>query len=401
MVYTFNDIKNTEVEESSQVLFICGTYSIFNYIVENRCRTLCKGELRYDLSDLTEFDAVDTGGSWENLSFDDFLIYSKGRKLLGKWFCSVDYSNLSKKQQEQINAYIKRPSEFSLLVVLVTDWKLIKKLKANKQFLNSKVINLIDLSWPNRKGLIEVLSDMFAVRGVKVEKKALELFIMRLGRQYGDYQEQIDIICAGNGGNEINYSMMLGYLDGVVNYAIDDFVRSILKPVRKDEIYKNRKVYKVLNTLIDDVGVKSLVWKLKSRVALYIEYRLNINNGNIPILVPYSVKAVQEKLPKDSVIKRVGEESFRINAEIASLTTIKDWYYIKMLLDSVSIRSTDEECLRVLFAVIHRGVYSTDKMLNLVGLKDVLNEGLYGVDTCKCVDDIMASNGSNNRVNGD
>lgn len=388
MVYTFNDIKNTDVENSSQVLYICGPHSVFNYIVENRCRVMCKGEMDIGISGMTEFEVADTGGSWDNLSFDDFLVYSKGRKLLGKWYCSIDYANLSKAKQEQVDNYIKKPREFSLLVVLVSDWKLIRKLKTNKVFMNSKTVNLIDLSWPNKRALVEVLGDMFADRGVKVEKKALELFIMRMGRQYSDYQEQIDIICAGNNGKEINYSMMLGYLDGVVNYAIDDFVRSIIKPVRKDEVYKNRKSYKVLNTLIDDVGAKSLVWKLKSRVALYIEYRMNINNGLIPILVPYSVKAVQEKLPKDSIIKKAGEESFKINAEIASLTTIKDWYYIKMLLDSVSGRSTEEECFRVLLAIIHRGAYNTDKLLNLMGVKDVLSEGLYNLDTAKCAEDI-------------
>ena len=121
---------------------------------------------------------------------------------------------------------------------------------------------------------------------------------------------------------------------------------------------------------------------------MYIEYRSNINNGNIPILVPYSVAAVQERLDEKSPIKKVSDIAFKRNAKIASLTTIKDWYYIKMLLGSAGKYQTDEQALRALMAVIHRAVYPQEKLMNLIGIKDVLAEGLYDIDTRLMEEDI-------------
>lgn len=388
MIYNFNDIENTDLEEKSQVLFICGSHSIFNYIVVDRCREFIKGNVIFDLSLFDEFNIDSDAENLENLSYDDFMNYVKGRKLVGKWYCSVDYSLLSKKQQEGLGTYIKKPNQNGLLVVTVSDWKDVKGFKGSKVVQKSNVTNLIDLSWPNRKTLESVLRNMFKKRGLTVEDSAIRLFIMRMGNQYNDYAEQIDLICVGNSGKIITYQMMLSYLDGITNYAIDDFVMAIIKPVKKDKIVVTRKAYKVMNTLMEDVGVQGLVRILRRRVDMYIEYRSNINNGNIPILVPYSVAAVQERLDEKSPIKKVSDIAFKRNAKIASLTTIKDWYYIKMLLGSAGKYQTDEQALRALMAVIHRAVYPQEKLMNLIGIKDVLAEGLYDIDTRLMEEDI-------------
>lgn len=392
MIYTFKDIEDTKVETNSGVLFICGSHSIFNYLIMDRCRELTKGNLIFDTSLFDEFNLSSDADNIENLSFDDYMIYVKGRKLVGKWYCSVDYSLLSKKQQEFLGTYIKKPNQNGLLVVLVSEWKDIKGFKGSKVLQRSEVSNLIDLSWPNRKVLESVLKGMFKSKGVIVEDNAIQLFIMRMGNQYGDYAEQIDLICVGNKGNTITYQMMLSYLDGITNYAIDDFVMAIIKPIQKDKVVLTRKAYKILNTLIEDVGVQSLVRILRRRVDMYIEYRLNINNGNIPILVPYSVAAIQEKLDNKSAIKKVSDITFKRNAKIASLTTIKDWYYIKMLLGSAGKYQTEEQNLRALMAVIHRAVYEQQKLMNLIGIKDVLSEGLYDIDTRVLEADIQKNN---------
>lgn len=387
MIYSFKDIKNLDIDKKSYILFLGGNYPIFSNMVSDRCSESCKGELKLDLSMFDEFNIDSSVESSEKISFDDFLLYVKTRKLVGKWFCSVDYKNLTKKQQELLVEYMKKPSENGILVIYLNDWKNLKGFHKSKIVQKSPNVNLLDLSWPNRKVLHGLLQDIFAERQVKVIDSAIQLFIMRMGNQYNDYMEEIDKICLGNEGKEVSYQMMLSYLDGITNYAIDDFVMAIIKPVRNDKIVLNRKSYKVLNTLMDDLGAKGLVRKLRSRVETYIEYRIHINNGNIPILVPYSVEEVQKKLPDTSVIKKISDVSFKRNAKIASLTTLKDWYFIKMILESASKSNNEEDYVRVLMAVIHRGIFPQDRLLNLIGIKDTLNEGIYDLNIRKVVED--------------
>lgn len=387
MIYSFKDINNLDIDKNSYILFLGGSYPIFSNMVADRCANSCKGELKVDLSMFDEFNIDASVEAVEKIDFDSFLVYVKTRKLVGKWYCSVDYKNLTKKQQESLIDYIKHPSENGTLVVYLHDWRDVKGFSKNRIIQKSPNVNMLDLSWPNRKVLQGLLIDMFKERKVSLNDSAAQLFIMRMGNQYNDYMEEIEKICLGNEGKEINYNMMLSYLDGITNYAIDDFVMSIIKPVKNDKIVLTRKSYKVLNTLIDDLGAKGLVRKLRSRVNTYIEYRININNGNIPILVPYSVEEVQKKLPDSSVIKKVSDVSFKRNAKIASLTTLKDWYFIKMILESASKSKDEQDYVRVLMAVIHRGIFPQDRLLNLIGIKDTLDEGLYSLDIRKVVED--------------
>jgi hypothetical protein len=387
MIYKFVDIQNEEIEKNSQILFVAGSYPIFSNMIVDRSNDLCKGAITFDLSLFDEFNLDTAADAYDKLDFDSYLTYVKGRKMVGKWFCSVDYKNLNKKQQESLVEYMKYPSDNGLLVVVLTDWRDIKGFSKNKSIQKGSKLNLIDLSWPNRKVLQDVLLKLFKDKGVDVDTSAIQLFIMRMGNQYNDYMEEIDKICLGNDKKRITYQMMLSYLDGVTNYAIDDFVMAIIKPVKNDKVVITRKAYKVLHTLVDDLGARGLVMKLRSRVNLYIEYRLNINNGNIPILVPYSVKEVQEKLPDNSIIKNVSDVSFKRNAKIASLTSIRDWYFIKMILNSANNSNSDEDYMRVLLAVIHRAIFNQDRLLNVIGVKDILDEGLYDLDIRKVGED--------------
>lgn len=387
MIYNFKDINNLDIDKNSYILFLGGNYPIFSNMVSDRCAEGCKGELKVDLSMYDEFNIDASVEAIEKIDFDSFLMYVKTRKLVGKWFCSIDYKNLTKKQQEYLVDYMKHPSENGLLVVYLHDWRDVKGFSKNRIIQKSPNVNMLDLSWPNRKILQGLLIDIFKDRKVTLHESAAQLFIMRMGNQYNDYMEEIEKICLGNENKSINYNMMLSYLDGITNYAIDDFVMSIIKPVKNDKIVLTRKSYKVLNTLIDDLGAKSLVRRLRSRVDTYIEYRININNGNIPILVPYSVEEVQKKLPDTSLIKKVSDVSFKKNAKIASLTTLKDWYFIKMILESASKSKDEQDYVRVLMAVIHRGIFPQDRLLNLIGIKNTLNEGLYDLDIRKVVED--------------
>lgn len=387
MIYKFKEMFNKDILDNSEVLFITGTNPIFSNLMIDKCSDSCKGEVTFDISSFDEFNIDSDVEINEKLDFDSFLVYSKTRKMVGKWFCLVDYSNLTKKQQERLISYMKKPTSNGLLVVTISNWKDIKGFSKNNLINKSKNINLLNLQWPDRKTLQVILSDLFAINGVKCQPRAIQLFIMRLGNQYDDYKELIDKISLGNSGKEITYDMMLSYLDGITNYAIDDFVMAIIKPVKSEKVVITRKAYKVLNTLIEDVGAKSLVKQLQRRVNSYIEYRLYINEGIIPILVPYSVEEVKKRIPDSATIKKVSDIPFKRNAKIASLTTLKDWYYMKLILDKTAGSYDEQDYLRALFGLIHRAIYNQDRLLNVIGIKDVLNENLYELDIRKVIED--------------
>lgn len=387
MIYTFKEIENEEIEKNSDVLFVTGNYPIFNHVVVDRCNELCKGNLNFDLSSFDEFNIDSEAESSDYLDLDSFLEYVKGRKMVGKWFCSIDYDNLVKKQQEKVMDYLKKSNSNGLLVIQISDWKTAKFFQKNKLIIKSTKINLIDLSWPNRKIIQNLLAKEFNTRRVLVDESAIQLFIMRMGNQYNDYSEQIDKIVLGNQGKKITYDMMSSYLSGIVNYAMDDFILSIIKPVKNNKIVLTRKSYKILKSLLDEIGAKGLVKKLQNRVDSYITYRIYINNGTIPILVPYSVEKIQEKLPDNCKIKKVSDISFKRSAKIANQTSLRDWYYIKLILDS-TIGSYDEaDYERALLAIIHRAAFNQDRLLNVIGIKDVIKEELYSLNIRKVAED--------------
>lgn len=387
MIYKFKDIENEEIEKNSEVLFITGNYPIFNHVVVDRCNTLCKGNLSFDISSFDEFNIDSDAESSELLELDSFLEYVKGRKMVGKWFCSLDYNNLVKKQQEKVLDYMKKSNSNGLLVVQVSEWKDIKYFFNSKMIQKSTKINLIDLSWPNRKTIHNLLSQEFLDRKVVVDDSAINLFIMRMGNQYNDYMEQIDKIVLGNENKKITYDMMSSYMSGILNYAIDDFILSIIKPVKNNKVVLTRKSYKILKSLLDDIGPQVLVKKLIKKVDSYIIYRIYINNGTIPVLVPYSVEKVQEKLPDNCVIKKVSDISFKRNAKIASETSLRDWYYIKLLLNSTIKSHDDIDYERALLAVIHRAAFNQDRLMNVIGIKDIIKEELYELNIRKVAED--------------
>lgn len=235
---------------------------------------------------------------------------------------------------------------------------------------------MIQLDFPRRQALNRLVKEEFQKRGVEIDRPSTELFVLRLGTYYDKYSETIDRVC--NGRKQISYTEMQAELRGVTSYVLWDLTKSIVKAYHSDSMksMKSRKAVKVLKTIIPELGEQKVLQQFKRKIDDLVELRYYINVGAIPIMVSYDLKKVRERLPKESRLQKLSDQTFRINVKLASETSLKDWLYIKMIVDNASSKRSDMEAIRGLAAAINRSAYPNERILNDIGIKNVLTEGL-------------------------
>lgn len=400
MKYSFKDIENQAMYDTAQVLFITGPYNIFNNIVSDKLRFMCKGSLELGEEDnevLREFNmsAFDDGVLSNTIDFQTFIDVVKMPAVTGKWFCSVDYKMLTKKQRDMLDKFYKRPSENGVLVVSLSEFNDYKYFLKNRIIASSVHSHLIQLSFPNRRGLVDIVTNMLNERDVKVVQKAAELFVLRMSSSYDDYEEVIDRISLDNKGNTLTYEDMVNQLKGIENYVLDDFLFQLTAPIRSKKIVATRKIYRMEAAMLQEFGARKLVTKLKYKVEDLIEMRMLINKGIIPIRVKYSVEEAKKRMGENNRLNKLSEFSFRKTATLASKTSLKDWILIKMILNSVdSNKSPDSEFERVLHIIINRSVLPEIRIKNDIGVANIINEGLFDINSRQYVDKARAGDTS-------
>ena len=291
----------------------------------------------------------------------------------------------TKKQIEKMEDYMKSPSKYSTLVVYATEFKDYRYYLRDKFIQNSRESHLITLSFPNRKMLVDIVKGLFEQRGLQVEQRAAELFVMRLSNSYDDYQEVIDNIRLKRGGNKLTYDEMLEDLKGVENYLLDDFLEKLLIPATNPSPNANKRMYRISNSLIAEFGAQKLVQKLKYKIDDYLEFRLAINKGIIPIKVKYDISEAKKKLGEEHRLYKISDFSFRRMAYVASQTSLNDWLYMRLIVNNASNRGGSEvEFERVIYSLINRSNLPDIRLNNDIGLEnslspelDLLNNTVY------------------------
>lgn len=386
MKYAFKDIMNEEMYDSTQVMFVTGPYNIFNNIVvdEIRKRSVAEYILDKDNEMLKEFgiepEDNDSGEYITNsVDFNTFLDVVGIPNINGKWFCNVDLATLNRDQKEYLNTYIKDPNDNGVLIVTSTEWRDFRGYLRNRTLELSLHSHIIQLSFPTRSVLEELTIKLFKDRGVIIDKKSAGLFVMRMSNAYDDYEEVIDRICVGHYG-EMDYKQVHEGLKGIDNYVIDDFLERMLKPLSSEEIQPNRRIYKMLGALIEEMGAIELVSRLSYRIDEFIEFRIAINSGVIPIKVRFSVDEAKEKLGKEHKLYNIHPYRFRKLAYVASLTSLRDWTYMKMLLSDNRLRYSQEASVKALYTLVHRSVLNKSRLENAIGTENVLEASLDRID---------------------
>ena len=391
MKYTFKDITNGEIYDSASVMFVTGQYNIFNNIVidEIRDRCIAKEIPVLDTSLLDEFgiDISEMSGVKvsNSVDFDTFINSVASPSLTGKWFCNTDYSFLSKKQREKLMNYLKSPFSTGKLVVGCSDYRDYKVLLRHKIIINSPSVHLIQLNYPYRDILTLVVKSLFENRRVNIEPRAVELFIMRMSNSYDDYEEVIDKIVSesvpqdtpGQDPNwvyTITYDDTLSAMKGIENFVLDDFIDRILIPLNSDKTNGKNKVYRMLSSLMEEFGAEQLVQKLRRKIDDYIEFRLAINSGIIPVKVRFSIPEAKGRLPENHPLQRFSDYTFRKMAITASKTSLKDWFCMKMILTNIQYKYDVVSYERALYSLVNRSVLSESRLSNDIGMSNILNE---------------------------
>ena len=111
--------------------------------------------------------------------------------LAGIWYCRVQLKELKDKEIDWLKKYIKKPSDNAMLVVEATEYKYYRNWLKNKSIEYSKKVHLIQLSFPSRKELIQIVKNKFKNRRTVVDEEAVKIFIQRMGGRYDLYDEVI------------------------------------------------------------------------------------------------------------------------------------------------------------------------------------------------------------------
>ena len=379
MIFKFNSLYdfNSELYTESRIVITLGSYPIFNNIVADKLKQSAVPQfLHSNLSSDFEDDFVVSKGSdsVNNLSLDDFIKNKDTYPMMGKWFCLVSYNkSLSENQKKFIFDYMGKNSDSGILVVNCDDFREYKKFKFNNIIKNSKTVNLIDLSFPNRTALKLVILDLLAKfnngHKIKVSAKALDLFIMRLGSDYNSYYGILQEIANDFKYTEVGYDDILSYIKNIDNYNIDEFIERLVTTKVKDKFVTTRKVYRAYYSLCEDIGIKKLISRLTYKIEDIIEMRYLINTGKVPILVRYGAKSIQDTLDDTSRLKKLSSFSFKKLAKLASLTSLRDWFYIKMIISKYDINKiTDIQGEQAIHSIIHRGAFSSNRINNDIAI---------------------------------
>ena len=371
MKFTFKDITNNEIYQSAKVLFVIGQYNIFNNIAIDAMKDICKPS-RVEITDdtlLKDF-GIEESNIVNTLNIVDIDTFSKVihmASMSGLWFSSINYGFASKKHKDWIMNYIKEPSNNGRLVVYCTEYKDYKSLLRNKLIVNSNYIHMIQLNFPYRNTLETIVKQLFNQKGVNIEQKAIELFIMRMSNSYDDYEEIIDRVVMQSVPMDkdtgeidsswrytITYENALEALKGVENFVLDDFIDKLLIPMGSDKPNLKNKIFKMWAALNEELGPVQLVNKLKFKIDDYIEFRLAINEGLIPIKVRFSVPEAKQRIGESNRISKFSDYAFRRMAITASRTSLRDWEYMKLILSNAGYNNESYE--KVMYSLINRSI---------------------------------------------
>ena len=261
------------------------------------------------------------------------------------------------------------------------DFRTYKYISRNNALKGSKTAHFIELSFPRRDILESIIRDSFEKRNVKVNDKAIQLFILRMSNAYNDYNIVIDKIADYYKGKTIGFDEMQDGLKGIDNYVLDDFLSELTKGVGCNKLIGRRKIYKMYKSLLDSLSAKDFVSRLKNKVDNMVELRILINEGKIPVLVRYNAKEIQDKLDDESRLKTMSTYSFRKYAYIASKTSLEDWFYMQMILNGNyrlmnKLNKSEDDYNHILLTLIHRNTLNPDRLMNSIGVKSILDESL-------------------------
>lgn len=403
MKYSFKDIDKDELYDRSRVICIFGKYAYFNKKVSDRVKRICQDSItRVSINNIgldAEFgiDESENENVSTSLDFDDFMKTVDSPSINGLWYCVTSYNVLTKAQKEQFIRYIRDPSPNGRLVIISEDWMEYRELLRNRILTTSFASSYIELSFPDRKLLKNILIQDFADRGIELDSKAADLFLIKLSKAYDKYEETIETVAEKFIGDRNDSEKQTGLVymsvndmkdcsKGIQYYVIEDFVYALLKPMSSGRT-NSKKVLKIMSALVDDMGADDVLYKVKKVVNESIEFRELINKGIIPIKLKFFYKDVMKSIEdiygEKNKYSKMSEYAFRQKAHLASETSLRDWVYMKIIIDkalSYHNANDTDRYKAAIYELCTRSVLSESRLNNILGVENVLNKDLDDID---------------------
>ncbi len=316
-----------------------------------------------------------------------------GKSIEGRWWCVASYDNMTKKDRANLFNYIKNPCKTVTLVVTVSEYRNILDFKKSRAFTINNQCHTVNISYPSRRWLLKITRGLFLNYNIKLSEEQLDSFIMKLGTAYEEFKDCVDKVVynlkALTGSEfeeltEVSTQDFKEAIKDIEHFEINDLLRYMLKPIRSDKPLNGRRaVHKALARLLEEMPAKDICNRLRYKVRDMLTYRAAINKGIIPVRIPYNAAQIQEKLPEDIMhdkIKKASAYAFKRNAYLSSLTSIEDWFFIYSMLESIPYSASEQQYLRVLLNIVNRTAVSNDRLMNNIGIKDTLSEGLVALN---------------------
>lgn len=397
MKFSFNEVNNLAILGQCNIAILTGQYDLFiNQVVDN-IKELCRGEISVDMRAYRELSAdfgleieeqEDDQGNLYSLNFNTFLEVVNNPPVSGLWYCSVYYSQLRENQKKAFFEYLKRPSRFGYLVLICKEFSEYKDLLYNRMILKNDQVALFSLSFPNRQFLKETVDRLCRERNIHLENRAVEAFINRMSVKYDEYPEMLDRIVNNMPSSdkvvEVKLADVNRILKGIEYFNIDDFVSALTVPLSSGKT-NNKKIIRMLYSMIDVYGAKGMVLRLRNKIDECIEFRMMINKGIVPVGITFFYSDVVKRLG-DNKYAKLEEWRFRQKAELAASTSLRDWEYMKMILNKPNERSSDVEYQKALYELATRSVMSPSRLNNIIGLEDILKRSLNELDNIKYIE---------------
>lgn len=370
MLLSFSELYKDTIL-NAQVLIVCGKHTIFNSIAIDRLRNVCKSECFKQLG----MSMTDKGTTLQTLGnaidLDTFMTYHNVPPFIGRWFCYSDISTLTTKQLDFIQQYIKNPSKYGVLVLEATEYSLYKDFLHNRTIKTDKVCHLLKLSYPNKTILKQIILEK--LQGISIADRALDLFIMRMGEAYDDYDLVLSRIQVLNL-TSISYDDMKKVLTGIEHFNIDDFLKVLLKPPRTAKTSK-KKITHMMYTLMGDLGAQQLLKMIAFHVDQLLELRTYINKGYIPGEVKISLSDFKDKLEDGNVFKTMSDYVLSKKINLALTVSQRDLLYLKlMILQGMS--SEKDTCEKTLYVILSRALLSPARLSEYLGCRDIVDKEL-------------------------
>lgn len=400
MKYIFKDIFNDSLYREARVVFVTGKYNIFNNIVVDKLRDISSASAAYDFDvELLREFGVDPN---ENVRVSNTIDFNNFTKVVdipsinGKWFTVADLASLNKKQLDWLKTYMKNPSEHGIIVITSNNFRDYNIWLRNKIFSSSQYVHLIELGLPDRSSLFSIVKHLFDERHVKIEGRAIELFVIRMSSSYDDYKLIIDRICdrcLPEGYLKLNpeklpvitYDNAFDALKGIENFVLDDLLVGFTMPLKTDKISGRKMIFKTMGFLIEEYGARKLVNMLLSKIDELIEFRVAINSGYIPILVDYNVAEAKKMLGEESKIASKSDYQFKKMSYIAARTSLLDWVYLKLILENTN-KFNDESYEKALYSAVARSSLTPSRINNDIGIENILSKDLEYINNIVYID---------------